>query len=737
MGPDQRPQAWKISIAILVTVVFLITSISSIALGTKATEEKTFVIGMTETVSSANPFIGIYDADYMVYWWVYEYLFGWDDYGNSKPNLATSWWYMNGTTANLTDPHTDLLNRDPSEWPMGSIWEYNLTDGIYWSDGVHFDADDVVYTIELQIGANYASFWAFQPYTKYIDHVQKVNQYKVRFFFADRTNATNPAVSVVFGDNLWIPIMPKHVLEGYSPGVIAQSWNGIPTVGTGPFIGTDAMEDEVIGKEKLTLVRNPEWDSGLARLYNRTCDADKIVMKFYSDEPELMLDLQTMKIDAAEITPIDYLSLKNATDKPPQLKVYSKLQAGIYTKISHFNSQIGSPAIGSLNPARVDPALHRATAIATDRDQIVTEIFRGLGVKGVGILTPASLHWYYDAYSDTKNRSWFNVSDASGATLYSYNDTIAHVMDFNITRANEILNASGYPWPTYPNGYRQIGDVAAERLLELGVVGNIESAKVDSEGNPRYLEFEDIVEESYDQDMAISDYLSSAWKSIGVKLTKSPVSAAAWGAMVYGFQDEFTETYWSGDFDPNYLLYVPSSYSMDGWNEWGKPAPWYDYCYSMQVKEFNKTKREYWVHECEKYLFLSGAAFLTTCNPNGCYAYLDYRWTDWYEAGWTPGYEATDVTWVGENPSNNSSAIIIMGAIAAIVAAATAIIVVKRYRKDKLLVETDYSGRSQEELDRVSRGALEKTRPTAESDEDIARKAEEIVIPYEGPEENP
>jgi len=736
MDTNNRWRYRKISIAIFVTMIFLLTSVSAMALDTKGAEEKIFVVGMTERVSSANPFIGIYDADYMFYYYVYEYLVSTDDEGNAMPNLAKSWWYMDGATAAATDPDADLLKRSPSEWPLGSIWEYNLTEGIFWSDGVPFEADDVVYTIGMQLGANYATFWAFQPYTKWIDHIQKVDQYTVRFFFTDKTNISNPAVPIVYGTFLWIPILPKHVLEGYSPGTVAQSWSGVPAVGTGPFIGTDDLEDEIIAAEKITLMRNPEWENGLGRIYNRTCDADKVVMRFYADEQSLVLDLKTKKVDAAEIAPISYISLKNATDNPPELKLNSRLPLSVYTKISHFNFQIGSPALPSLNPSRVDPALHRATALATDRDFIVKEVFKGLGVKGVGILTPVCSDWYYDAYSDTKNRSWFNVTSATGSVLYSYNETMAHVMDFNVTRANEILNASGYPWPTYPEGYRIIGDVAAERLYNLGVAGSPTSAKEDSDGNPAYLEFEDIVEEQSELETDISKYLSAAWESIGVKLTPTLVSGAIWSTMVYGFQDEFTETYWSGDLDPNYLLYVPTSYSMDGWNEWGTPDPWYDYCYVMQTKEFNKSKRIHWVHECEKYLFLSGTAFMTTCDPEGCYAHLDYRWTGWYEAGYNPGYLATEVKWVGGDGGANNITIVVAGAIASVVAAATAIVVARRIKVKRMLREGEHAG------DKETQGSAPNKAPDGTMTETLIKGKssshgqDAITIPYDEVEDD-
>jgi len=379
----------KIGLAVFVTALFMVTSMTAIALNTKAAEEKIFVVAMGEGVQSANPWIGIYDSDYILYSYFYDYLMYPNQDGNATPNLAKSWWHMNGSVALATGGSTtaDLKGRNASAWPTGSIWEYNLTEGVTWSDGAPFNADDVKYTIDLQTGVNYATFWAYQPYTRWIDHCQKVNDYKVRYFFTDRSNSTNPAAPIAWGNCISLPIMPKHSLQEKSPVEIAQNWTGVPAIGTGPFKGTDILQDEIIAKEKLTLVKNPEWETGLGRVYNRTCEIEKLIMKFYSEEQVLILDLKTKKIDATEITAINYLSLQNASDKPPELKLVQQFSSTVYSKISHFNFATTAPG-GGLNPARLDPALHRACAVATNRQSIADDIFKGIAVPGVGLVSP-------------------------------------------------------------------------------------------------------------------------------------------------------------------------------------------------------------------------------------------------------------------------------------------------------------------------------------------------------------
>lgn len=125
---------------------------------------------------------------------------------------------------------------------------------------------------------------------------------------------------------------------------------------------------------------------------------------------------------------------------------------------------------------------------------------------------------------------------------------------------------------------------------------------------------------------------------------------------------------------------------------------YYDYCYNKQAQALDKTERIKWVNECEKYMFLNGAAHLTTCNPKSCYGYVDLRWTDW--GNWTehPGLSIENywgetlillkVKWVSEGGDNT---VIIVGlSSSSILIATIAAIEVIRGRKQVRKVPEDY-----------------------------------------------
>jgi len=93
-------------------------------------------IGSIEGIDSASPFVGIYDISHFYYGLVYDYLICPDEDMNPSPNLANSWWYLDGPTAySLGQDFSTFIFNNPADWPLGSIWEFNITENVYWNDG--------------------------------------------------------------------------------------------------------------------------------------------------------------------------------------------------------------------------------------------------------------------------------------------------------------------------------------------------------------------------------------------------------------------------------------------------------------------------------------------------------------------------------------------------------------------------------------------------------------------------
>ncbi|MCY4167611.1 MAG: ABC transporter substrate-binding protein [Rhodobacter sp.] len=123
----------------------------------------------------------------------------------------------------------------------GDVWTLELRDGVEWSDGEAFDADDVVFTVNLAMSNEEISSREAATVRAQVASVEKIDDLTVRFTL----NAPNPRFAVenfgvrIFGSFL---IMPQHVWDGQDPATFAF----YPPIGTGPYTYTSGATNRMI-----------------------------------------------------------------------------------------------------------------------------------------------------------------------------------------------------------------------------------------------------------------------------------------------------------------------------------------------------------------------------------------------------------------------------------------------------------------------------------------------------------
>ncbi len=126
-------------------------------------------------------------------------------------------------------------NADFSEWTM------KIRDGVEWSDGEAFNADDVVFTVELVKGNEDLSSKEAATVRAQVASVEKVDDLTVKFTLSD----ANPRFAVenfgvrVFGSFL---VMPEHIWNGEDPATFAF----YPPVGTGPYVYSSGATNRMV-----------------------------------------------------------------------------------------------------------------------------------------------------------------------------------------------------------------------------------------------------------------------------------------------------------------------------------------------------------------------------------------------------------------------------------------------------------------------------------------------------------
>jgi peptide/nickel transport system substrate-binding protein len=168
----------------------------------------------------------------------------------SNWNPIMDWAFATGTlgfvyeTLFLYDPFEDEFEpwlAESGEWTSDTVYEVTLREGITWSDGEPFTADDVVFTVELGKLASvpYSTVW------NYLEKAEAVDATTVRFTFS--AAQYQQWANFIYNRS----ILPKHLWEDRSEEEVMGT-NENP-VGTGPYLYLTHDQDRMVW------VRNESW----------------------------------------------------------------------------------------------------------------------------------------------------------------------------------------------------------------------------------------------------------------------------------------------------------------------------------------------------------------------------------------------------------------------------------------------------------------------------------------------
>jgi peptide/nickel transport system substrate-binding protein len=327
----------------------------------------------------------------------------------------------------------------------GRRYTLQLRQGIRFSDGQPFDADDVVFTFQVVLDEKTHSpqrdllVIGGRPLA-----VQKIDSHSVQFEIAQ----PDAAAERLFDS---VAVLPRHTLEkAYRDGTLGQAWN--PTVNPEQIVGLGPFRlKEYVPGQRIVLGRNPYyWKAD--RQGNRLPYLDEVVFLVVPSE-----EAEVLRFQAGDTDLISGLSSENFSvlGKEQTVRGYELYDQGPGLQYEFLFFNLNELKSNSLNQiARKQKwfeliNFRQAVSSAIDRESIIQLVYRGRASPLWSHVTPG-------------NKSWVN-----SALLRPPR---------SLTRARELLTGAGFSWKA--DGTLIDGQGQAVDFTIATAAGNTQRAKI-------------------------------------------------------------------------------------------------------------------------------------------------------------------------------------------------------------------------------------------------------------------
>lgn len=293
-------------------------------------------------------------------------LMTYDNKGSRLPRLATKW----ETSAD------------------GRTYTFSLREGVKWSDGQPFTAEDVVFTLN--------SFGKFNTYlTKLIPLVEEASAPDAKTFVLKLKQPLTATLDLF--DKEVFPLMPKHIYDGQD---IPTHPANLAPVGLGPF-----KFDSWQSGQSITFVRNENyWEEGKPYL-------DSVIFALIPNPQQRLNALVGAEVDWFR-PEVSQVKATQEQSKSGKFKVVQIVNNAPETAVVDFNL-----TREPLKNVKVRQALFHAI----DRQRIVQDVYQGLAQPSKNAI-PTQFKALHDTSVDYDK-------------LYP----------FDAEQAGKILDEAGYP----------------------------------------------------------------------------------------------------------------------------------------------------------------------------------------------------------------------------------------------------------------------------------------------------
>ena len=518
---------------------------------------------------------------------------------------------------------------------LASAWETS-DDGLVWTftlpEGITWQDGEAFTAADVAFTFNYIidnELGMFLDYVTFIESVEAPDDTHVVF------TCSQPKANML---GLWIPILPEHIWSTIDPATVEDSYqNKPPLVGTGPFQCVEWKKGEFVRMEA-----NKNYWKGAPKV-------DEVIFQTYTNQDTMAQDLKAGNLQTAWNIPsaqFDQLEADpNMTAISGQLPGYDELGFNCADKTVYPKS--------TGHPVLTDPAFRSALQWAVDQEKIASIAYNGNA-------RPA----------DTIVQSDFYGADADYHWEPPAGDPDTYV--FDLERAKQELDEAGYT-DGDGNGIREYEG----EDIELRLYARTESPESQSAGK----------------------FIAGWFEEIGLKIDYEVIDDGRLGDLQYAYDgDDYAPDFdmfiwgWGGDIDPNFILSIMTTDSIEAWSDCMWSNAEYDELFLQQQTQIDLQERIATVQRMQQIVY-EESPYIVLVYPLELEAYDEANWQGWVRSSGGKGlvwYNTLPDTYLSVQPGaaeeaaeGGSSTALIVGIIAAVVVIGLIVVFVVRGRGGK------------------------------------------------------
>ncbi len=428
--------------------------------------------------------------------------------------------------------------------------------------------------------------------------------------FIDKVEATD-ATHVVFTCSkpkanmlaLWIPILPEHIWSKVSPKAVENSYkNSPPIIGSGPF--------QCVEWKKGTYVKMEAYD----KYWKGAPKIDEVIFQTYQNQDTMAQDLKAGNLDAAWNVPS--AQLEQLEDDPNLSAITGQLPGFDELGFNCADKSVYPQSTG--HPVLTDPAFRRALQWAIDKDKLVEIGYSGQARAADTIVQS-------DFYAQGSDYHW--EPPAGDANTYT----------FDLERAKQELDKAGYT-DNDGNGIREYKG----KDIELRLYARTESPESQNCGR-----------------------LINGWfEDIGLKIDYEVIDDGRLGDLQYAYDgNEYAPDFdlfiwgWGGDIDPNFILSILTTNSIEVWSDCAWSNKEYDKLFNEQQSQIDLQQRIATVQKMQQIVY-DQSPYIPLVYPLDLEAYNTTSWDGWVRSSGGKGliwYNTLPDTYLSVHPLSATS----------------------------------------------------------------------------------